>query len=92
MFYPSRHLANQALCRMFDKGEIGIDTWLCQPITETVHSGFLIVLPSDLKEYAKRAYDCDEETDKVLRRLNLTGQLKADFLFWVETFRGEANA
>lgn len=43
MFFKSKHLAVQHLCRMFDRGEVTFDTWLACPVVET-DSGWMLVL------------------------------------------------
>lgn len=48
LFYPSRHLAENALCRMFDQDKITFETWLSNPVKAT-RAGYVIVLNSNDK-------------------------------------------
>jgi hypothetical protein len=48
LFYPSRHLAENALCRLFDRGVISFETWLSNPVKQA-RNGYVIVLNSNDK-------------------------------------------
>ena len=45
MFFKSKHLAVQELCRMYDRGEVSFEEWLKCPVIET-DSGWMLVLSS----------------------------------------------
>lgn len=49
LFYPSRHLAENALCRLFDRGAISFETWLSNPVKQT-RGGYVLVLTADEKD------------------------------------------